>query len=89
MPPFLGTISIKVTLLIYSENSYWIYHRDNVMCPLSDRMAPMCRHSSNMLLAVFNCRADIVKAMRLYLLVGLQGQGMIVSFELMAPFKSN
>lgn len=53
----------------------------NVMCSLSDRIAPMCRSSLSMSHEVFYCKADIVKAMCLYLLGGLQGQGVIVSLN--------
>lgn len=78
---FSGIISIIATLLIYTENSHWIDCVDNVMCSLSDRTAPTCRSSLNMLHEVFYCKADIVKAMCLYLLGGLQGQCMIVSLN--------
>lgn len=78
---FSGIISIIATLLIDTENSHWLDRMDNVMCSLSDRIAPKCRSSLNMLHEVFHCKADIVKAMCLYLLGGLQGQGMIVSLN--------
>lgn len=68
-------------MLIYSENCYWIYSVDNIMHSLSDRIAQMCRSSLNVLHEVFYCKADIVKAMCLYLLGSLQGWGMIVSLN--------
>lgn len=78
---FSGIMSIIVILLIYTENSHSIDCVDNVMGSLSDRIAQMCRSSLNVLHEVFYCKADIVKAMCLYLLGGLQGQGMIASLN--------
>lgn len=78
---FSGIKSVMATLLIYTDVSNWIECVDNVMCSLSDRTAPTCRSSLNMLHEAFYCKDDIVKAICHHLLGGFQGKGMIVALN--------
>lgn len=79
--PFSGIISILVIWLIYTETTYWSDCVDYIIRSLPDKIALMYLSSLNMLHEIFYCKADIVKAMCLYLLGGLQGWGMIVSLN--------